>query len=145
MLVASLGSATVMGFAIHGQGPKPPANCFAYKLPAEIKKPSIKGLKVNFKVTETDAKEGYFIDLFAGVGDPDRPSEFKKVRIGQSTIFKPLQKGEKATVYLAMPKDEAWRTDGHLWICWEIAPANAARTAPKVALECVNVETRTKE
>ncbi len=94
-----------------------------------------KGLKVELEVTSTSAAEGFFVDIHALVDDPGQPDALRSIRIGSTSVFKPPRIGERIVVYMSLPKEEAWRSDGKLWLTYQVAAGNPERVAPEVKMK----------
>jgi hypothetical protein len=118
---------------------------FRYRIPETLKKESMKGLNVTVEVGTTDATEGYIVEILAVVGEPGRDGKSKTIKVGDRTIFKPLTAGDKTTIHLDLPPDEAWSAKGEITLTWQIQPAVEGRTTPKVDLKITKTEARSKE
>lgn len=122
-----------------------PENVFSFSFPADLNRSETKGLKAELEVSETSAAEGYFVDIYAVVDDPNKPGGLKSIKVGDTAIFKPLRQGEKAVVYMPLPDKEAWRTDGQLWLTYKIAAGKPERAVPFVKMKFLQVEPRHRE
>jgi hypothetical protein len=122
-----------------------PEMAFSYSLPTNVAQEDTKGLKVELEVIDTSAAEGFFVDIHALVDDPNQPDALRSIQIGSTAVFKPPRIGERIVVYMSLPKEEAWRSDGKLWLTYQVAAGNPGRVAPAVRMKILSVGVRSRE
>ena len=70
-------------------------------------------------------------------------TKFKRIPLGETTVFKPLQEGESLTAYLESPPKTAWMQTSsgeEMRVGFEIKPGHPERKVPDVDLHIVKIE-----
>ncbi|MEW4570649.1 hypothetical protein AB1L88_22525 [Tautonia sp. JC769] len=96
-------------------------------------------LEVRVRCESEAASEAYRVQVFALVPD-DSAEGVKKVQLGGQDIFKPLARGETASIFIDQVDRDAWIEAGggrELNLSLEVEPAAPGREAPDVSLRIV--------